>query len=232
MSDLKQLPTIADEERSALVEQLLGQIEHLLEENGRQAEIIQQMRDEIAVLKGQKAKPKFKPSGMESETGPDDDRDGREEEDSGSGEDEGAGRKPRKRAGSSKRSKSEQLVVHETIKVAPRASIPQGSRFKGYRDFIVQDLRIEAHNTCYRREVWLTPEGHCWSVNCRRVSTAGTSGRSFVAMCSISTTTAMSPSRCCMSNCASGASTSRLVRSTLYSAATTMSFSPRRTNCW
>ena len=159
MSDLKQLPTIADAERSALVEQLLGQIEHLLEENGRQAEIIQQMRDEIAVLKGQKAKPKFKPSGMETETGPDGDRDGCEEEDSGSGEDEGAGRKPRKRAGSSKRSKSEQLVVHETIKVAPRASIPQGSRFKGYRDFIVQDLRIEAHNTCYRREVWLTPEG-------------------------------------------------------------------------
>jgi hypothetical protein len=159
MSDLKQLPIIADAERSALVEQLLGQIEHLLEENGRQAEIIQQMRDEIAVLKGQKAKPKFKPSGMETETGPDGDRHGREEEDGGSGDNEEAGRKPRKRAGSCKRSKSEQLVIHETIKVAPRASIPQGSRFKGYRDFIVQDLRIEAHNICYRREVWLTPDG-------------------------------------------------------------------------
>jgi hypothetical protein len=39
--DLKQLPSIADVERNALVEQLLGQIEHLLEENRRQAEIIQ-----------------------------------------------------------------------------------------------------------------------------------------------------------------------------------------------
>ena len=63
MPDLKQLPSIAEAQRSPLVEQLLVQLEHLLEENGRQAEIIQQMRDEIAVLKGQKAKPKFKPSG-------------------------------------------------------------------------------------------------------------------------------------------------------------------------
>jgi hypothetical protein len=159
MSDLKRLPTIADAERSALVEQLLGQIEHLLEKNHRQAEIIQQMRDEIAVLKGQKAKPKFKPSGMETETEPDGDSDGREDEDGSSSDDDGADRKRRKRAGSTKRSKTERLAIHETIKVAPTTPIPEHSRFKGYRDFIVQDLRIQAHNTCYRREVWLTPDG-------------------------------------------------------------------------
>ena len=68
--------SIAEAQRSPLVEQLLVQLEHLLEENRRQAEIIQQMRDEIAVLKGQKAKPKFKPSGMETETEPDGDADG------------------------------------------------------------------------------------------------------------------------------------------------------------
>ena len=79
MPDLKQLPSIADAQRSPLVEQLLVQLEHLLEENRRQAEIIQQMRDEIAVLKGQKAKPKFKPSGMETETEPDGDGDGSED---------------------------------------------------------------------------------------------------------------------------------------------------------
>ena len=153
MSDLKQLPTVADAERSALVEQLLGQIEHLLEDNRRQAEIIQQMRDEIAVLKGQKAKPKFKPSGMETETEPDGDPDGRDDEDGDSGDGDGTDRKPRKRPGSSKRSKTEQLEIHETIKVAPTVPIPEHSRFKGYRDFIVQDVRIQAHNTCYRREV-------------------------------------------------------------------------------
>lgn len=115
MSDLKQLPSIADADRNALVAQLLGQIEHLLEENRRQSEIIQQMRDEIAVLKGQKAKPKFKPSGMqtETETEPDGDPDGREDEDSDSGDGDGTNRKPQ-RPGSSKRSKTQQLEIHET----------------------------------------------------------------------------------------------------------------------
>ena len=40
-------------QRTPLVEQLLAQIEQLLEANRRQAEQIQQLRDEVAVLKGQ-----------------------------------------------------------------------------------------------------------------------------------------------------------------------------------
>jgi hypothetical protein len=127
----------------------------VLEENRRQAELIQQMRDEIAVLKGQKARPRFKPSGMDAETEPDGDGDGSEGGDGG----DGRGLRSRKRAGSSKRSKTQQLTIHQTIKVAPKAPIPERSRFKGYRDFIVQDLRIQAHNTCYRLEVWQTPDG-------------------------------------------------------------------------
>ena len=151
MPDLKQLPNIAEAQRSPLVEQLLVQLEHLLEENLRQAEIIQQMRDEIAVLKGQKAKPKFKPSGMETETEPDGDTEGSDADDKDDG-------RERKRAGSSKRSKTQQLTIHETIKVAPQAPIPERSRFKGYRDFIVQDLRVQPHNTRYRSEVRQTPD--------------------------------------------------------------------------
>ena len=151
MPDLKQLPSIAEAQRSPLVEQLMVQLEHVLEENRRQAEIIQQMRDEIAVLKGQKAKPKFKPSGMETQTEPGEDTDGSDADDKDDGGE-------RKRAGSSKRSKTQPLTIHETIKVAPKAPIPEHSRFKGYRDFIVQDLHIQAHNTCYRLEVWQTPD--------------------------------------------------------------------------
>lgn len=157
MPDFKQLPNIAEAQRSPLVEQLLAQLERLLEENRRQGEIIQQMRDEIAVLKGRKARPKFKPSGMDTETEPDGVAEESDVDDGDRGD--GTGRQPRKRAGSSKRSKTQRLAIHETIKVPPQVPIPEHSRFKGYRDFLVQDLRIQPHNTRYRLEVWQTPDG-------------------------------------------------------------------------
>jgi len=155
MSDQARLPSVAESQRTPLVEQLLGQIEQLLEENRRQAEQIQQLRDEIAVLKGQKAKPTFKPSGMDAETEPSGDADGSEDGDSA--DDRHRKGQPRKRPGAFKRRKTAQLTIHETLKIPPQGAIPAGSRFKGYRDFIVQDLRIEPHNTRYRLEVWQTP---------------------------------------------------------------------------
>jgi len=63
-----QMPKVPDAERSPLVDQLLVLIERLIQDNLRQAEAIQQLRDEIAVLKGEKGKPKFKASGMDRET--------------------------------------------------------------------------------------------------------------------------------------------------------------------
>lgn len=43
--------------------------------------------------------------------------------------------------------------------VAPTQPVAEGSRFNGYREVVIQDLRIEAHNTRYRLEVWRTPTG-------------------------------------------------------------------------
>ena len=109
-------------------------IDGLLEKNQRLSAEAQQMRDEIAVLKGEKAKPKFKSSKMDKNTNKD--------KNEASGED---GEKL-KRPGSAKRSKTAQLQIHEERVVAPANPIPADSRFKGYRDVVVQGLVIKAHN--------------------------------------------------------------------------------------
>jgi hypothetical protein len=91
----------------------------------------------------------------------------------------------KKRPGSEKRHKTAELVIDQEIKVPP-VQIPEGSRFKGYRDFIVQDLRISSHNVDYLLECWKTPEGgylRNWEAN--------TSERGLFALYYTSITTAM-----------------------------------------
>jgi hypothetical protein len=67
--------------------------------------------------------------------------------------------KDQRRAGSDKRSKTAELVIHEEQIIQPKRRIAKGSRFKGYRDIVIQDLVIRAHNTRYRLARWLTPKG-------------------------------------------------------------------------
>lgn len=62
------IPSISAEETTPLVKRLVAMTDGLLEMNQRLSNEVQQMRDEIAVLKGQKAKPKFKSSKMDQNT--------------------------------------------------------------------------------------------------------------------------------------------------------------------
>ena len=129
------VPKIPEQERTGVVPELLEII-------GRQQEEIQQLKDEIARLKGNKPKPKIRPSSLEKPGGKN-----------------RAGRKPgEKRPGSLKRSKTEELEIHEVTVIEPE-TIPEGSRFKGYQDYVVQDLLIVPYNTLYRLERWGTPQG-------------------------------------------------------------------------
>ena len=95
------------------------------------------MRDEVERLKGEKGKPKFKSSGMDRETG------------SGSDARAPYGTKadaklPGKRPSSAQLSKTKQLEIHVIVTIPPSQPLPPGSRRKGHRDFIVQDLNIQA----------------------------------------------------------------------------------------
>ncbi len=101
------------------------------------------LKDEIHILKGGKKRPHFKPSKMDEQT---------EENRRGAG-----AAQDQRRPGSDKRSKTAELVFHEEQIVQPTRRIPKGSRFKGYRDIVIQDLVIRAHNTRYRLARWLTP---------------------------------------------------------------------------
>jgi hypothetical protein len=144
-NDLYCRPIPADQ-RTPLVEALLGIIEMQAERIQRQDEQIELLKEEIRLLKGLNKRPRFKPSGMDEKTDPDKGASGENTPDT-------------KRPGSDKRSKTAQLVIHEDKVILPSGRIPKGSRFKGYRDVIVQELTIRSHNTRYRLQRWLTPKG-------------------------------------------------------------------------
>lgn len=138
MITIPKIPPIPDD-------QLTPIIITLLEINQLQKELIQQLKDEIAILKGQKPKPDIKPSKLNEEKAED-------------SQDGNAGEEEKRRPGSDKRKKTAELEIHDTKIVKPD-HIPEGSRFKGYDDYVVQDIKIHPHNIKYRIECWLTPEG-------------------------------------------------------------------------
>ena len=100
------------------------------------AEIVA-LREEIARLKGLKGRPQIKPSGMEKST-----------------EVQPKGKRKLGRRGA----KRPKLTIDET-KIIKAENIQAGARFKGYEDFIVQDIIVQPRTVLYRRERWLLPSG-------------------------------------------------------------------------
>src|SRR5947209_16178673 len=110
--------------------------ERLLAENDALRQVIAGLKAEVATLKGVKGRPELKPSGMEKATEPG---------------------PPGKGRGGAKARKAGRLPIDEERVIA--ADVPAGSRFKGYEDFLVQDLVLRPHVVRLRRERWLTPDG-------------------------------------------------------------------------
>lgn len=112
----------------------------LLEIIRKQSEEIVLLKDEIARLKGNKPRPQIKPSSLEKPTPPK------------SSDKERPVRQKREV------SKTKNLVISEE-QILKADNVPEGSKFKGYEDYFVQELIISPYNIKFRRERWLTPEG-------------------------------------------------------------------------
>jgi Transposase IS66 family len=123
------------EQRTPLVESLLR--------------VIEQLQEEVRRLKGLPETPKRspQPSPLNDPSGPPSAADKK---------------KPTtpdgKRAGSAKRSKTQDLIIHDVVPLL-LDGLPDGTKFLGYQDFTVQDLKVEPRNTRYRRGRYQLPDG-------------------------------------------------------------------------
>ena len=121
----REISGLSNAELQQLVLQLMAEVAEL-------KRLVVDQREEIARLKGLKGQPQIKPSGMEA----------------------GTSRQPTgERGGRRGRGKIVPIVsVEEQIL---QAEVPTDARFKGYEDFVVQDLVLRARVIRYRRERWV-----------------------------------------------------------------------------
>lgn len=139
-----------------LVRRLTEQNTQLIEENRRLKdsldialnttallkEEVQQLKDEIAVLKGQKPRPKIPPSALE----------GTQSKDKQNNKNKlSRGKHPRHK-------KTRHLEIHAKNRIKP-GSIPEGAIFKGCQKFTVQDIILRSYNTLYELERWQLTDG-------------------------------------------------------------------------
>ncbi|MFB3084086.1 MAG: transposase [Gammaproteobacteria bacterium] len=157
---LPPLPAIPLEEQTPTVKLLLALIEQYQTINEQQHTLIEHqhtliadleervhaLEAEVRRLKKLPPRPSIKPSALDK------DRDDDDDEPPGSP----SSAAKRKRPGSAKRKK--RLKIHRSVVIAPEY-LPPGSRFRGYQNFLVQDLTIRAFNTQYRLARYATPSG-------------------------------------------------------------------------
>lgn len=127
--------------RKAIV-QMYNLVEELSSENRTQREEIQRLRDERALLKGEKPKPTIRGKNNKQSANISSEQERRNTE------------KKKKKKGS----KKETLTITRTEAVrVDKANLPQDAEFKGYETVVVQDIILEAAVIEFQKEVYYSP---------------------------------------------------------------------------
>src|SRR5438270_578334 len=126
-----ELPDIRPEEQTPLVQTLLGLLRQVLDRVGELETANQELRDELAVLKGQKPRPQLRPSILTLPTPPH----------APTGD-------TSRRRGKPSQPRTSQLTIHREVPLHP-PHLPEGATLKGYEPYVVQDLLLQSHNTRY-----------------------------------------------------------------------------------
>ena len=133
---IHQLVALLQEQTSRIQEQT-QQIQKQTEEIAALKKTVQEQQDEINRLKKMPKRPKFRSGG-------------------------GPKSRSGKPNGGQDKSSSNNGVMPKKIKeeiTIPATDVPQGSRFKGYQEYALQEFEIIPKDIIYRLEVWQAPDG-------------------------------------------------------------------------
>ncbi len=128
------------QEQSRIIQQQARTIQEQTEQITVLKKTVQELKDEITRLTKTPKRPKFRPGGGDAK-----DRSGAPSGTSGG-------------TGSDVANKMTPPKVQQEVRI-PVMEVPEGSRFKGYQTYVVQELEIIPKDITYKLEVWQSPDG-------------------------------------------------------------------------
>lgn len=166
MSAHAPIPPISDHEMMSLVKTLIAKNEEYAGMILALKEQVQLLKDEIAVLKGQKPRPKIPPNRLDKDKpgASDKDKDGN------------------KRPGSAKRDKTATLEVDETRQIQLE-NIPLGAKFKGWSDYVIQEISISKRVILFQLACFVDANGKTIQAQLPQKYRTGHFGPQLIAFC-------------------------------------------------